>query len=57
MRCDFKSPGFIVAVYVCFDFFNVHLFLRERESEWGGTEREMEVQNLKQAPGSELSRS
>ena len=43
-------------------FFNVYLFLREREREReresmsrGGAERERETQNLKQAPGSELS--
>ena len=43
-------------------FFNVYLFLRERERESeresrGGAERERErkTQNLKQAPGSELS--
>ena len=38
--------------------FNVYLFLREREREsehkWGRG-RERETQNLKQAPGSELS--
>ena len=33
-------------------FFNVYLFLREHEQERG---RESETQNLKQAPGSELS--
>ena len=46
------------------NLFNVYLFLRERESErvsGGGAEREREKdrqtdrQNLKQAPGSELS--
>ena len=37
-------------------FFNVYLFLRQRETEheWGRV-RERETQNLKQAPGSELS--
>ena len=37
-------------------FFNVYLLLRQRETEheWG-TVRERETQNLKQAPGSELS--
>ena len=36
-------------------FFNVYLFLRQRETahEWGRV-RERETQNLKQAPGSEL---
>ena len=34
-------------------FFNVYLFLREREL--GGRGRERETQNLKQVPGSELS--
>ena len=42
-----------------YNFFNVYLFLRERERERestseGGAEKE-ETQNLKQAPGSELS--
>ena len=39
-------------------FFNVYLFLRHRETEHergGGGQREMETQNPKQAPGSELS--
>ena len=37
-------------------FLNVYLFLRDREStSGGGAEREREIQNLKQAPGSELS--
>ena len=37
-------------------FFNVYLFLRERETEHKqGRGREREIQNLKQAPGSELS--
>ena len=38
--------------------FNVYLFLRERESDRareGKGQRERETQNLKQAPGSELS--
>ena len=45
-----------------FNFFNVHLFLRERKrgrererAEAGKGHRERETQNLKQAPGSELS--
>ena len=40
------------------NFFNVFLFIFERETErkWGrGRERERWRQNLKQAPGSELS--
>ena len=37
-------------------FFNVYLFLRQRETEHErGRGRERETQNLKQAPGSELS--
>ena len=39
-------------------FSNVYLFLRQRETEHEqgrGREREREIQNLKQAPGSELS--
>ena len=39
-------------------FFNVYLFLRERQRQstsGGGSGRERETQNLKQAPGSELS--
>ena len=39
-------------------FFNVYLFLRQRETGHeggGGSERERETQNLEQAPGSELS--
>ena len=38
-------------------FFNIYLFLRqtETECEWVGAETEREAQNLKQAPGSELS--
>ena len=35
-------------------FFNVYLFLRQRQHERGRV-RERETQNLKQAPGSELS--
>ena len=37
-------------------FFNVYLFFRERERQnaSGLGQREMEAQNLKQAPGSEL---
>ena len=37
-------------------FFNVYLFLRQRETEHErGRVRERETLNLKQAPGSELS--
>ena len=39
-------------------FFNVYLFLRQRERQTEheqGRKRERETQNLKQAPGSELS--
>ena len=38
-------------------FFNVYLFLRQRETEHerGEGQRERETQNPKQAPGSELS--
>ena len=36
--------------------FNVYfIFERERETEQGQAERERETQNLKEAPGSELS--
>ena len=36
-------------------FFNIYLFLRQRQSmNGGGSEREKETQNLKRAPGSEL---
>ena len=37
-------------------FFNIYLFLRDRErAQVGEGQRENETQNLKQAPGSELS--
>ena len=36
-------------------FFNVYLFLRERDRVAGKGQRERETQNPKQAPGSELS--
>ena len=52
----------LFVVVVCFFiecilfFFNVYLFLRQRETEYErGRLRERETQNLKQAPGSELS--
>ena len=41
----------VVVVVFCF-FFNIYSFLRDREGEG---QREKETQNLKQAPGSELS--
>ena len=43
--------------YFFFFFFNIYLFLRQRETqhERGQGQRERETQNLKQAPGSELS--
>ena len=39
------------------NFFNVYLFLRQRETEheWGEGQRERETQNRKQAPGSKPS--
>ena len=44
---------------VFLNFFNVYLLLRDREKDRaraeGGAGRERETQNLKQAPGSELS--
>ena len=46
-----------VCLFVCL-FIYVYLFLRETEKQrmsGGGAEREGETQNLKQAPGSELS--
>ena len=49
-----SAHGFTSFFY--FIFFNVYLFLRQRETEheWGRV-RERETQNLKRAPGSELS--
>ena len=48
----------LIYAYVCiFNFFDVY-FIFERETQRasrGGAERERETQNLKQAPGSELS--
>ena len=47
---DFRSSAFE------FFFFNVYLFLRQRETKHElGRVRESETQNLKQAPSSELS--
>ena len=55
----FSSAFSLVAFglfYFIFNFFNVYLFLRQRESAWAGEgQRERETQNPKQAPGSELS--
>ena len=49
--CLFLS--FVLSFFLSFCFF---IFERERESmSWGGAERERKTQNLKQAPGSELS--
>ena len=46
----------VVVAPLVFCVFNVHLFLRQRETEnEQGRVRERETQNLKQAPGSELS--
>ena len=43
-------------LYFVFNFFSVYLFLRERDTEREqGRSRERQTQNLKQAPGSELS--
>ena len=43
-------------LYFVFNFFSVYLFLRERDTEHEqGRSRERQTQNLKQAPGSELS--
>ena len=48
-----KSPADLLFF---FNFFNVYLFLRQRETKHErGRVRERETQNLKQAPGSELS--
>ena len=42
--------------YSFFSFFNIYLLLRERERQRAGEgQREIETQNMKQAPGSELS--
>ena len=49
LLCELEE---IIFIY----FFNVYLFLRQRETEHErGRVRERETQNLKQAPGSELS--
>ena len=43
-------------IFIFLIFFNVYLFLKQRETEHeGGRVRERETQKLKQAPGSELS--
>ena len=51
--------GLVSILYIDFNKKNVYLYIfakreRERASE-GGAERERDTQNLKQAPGSELS--
>ena len=53
MLYGLSQPGALETIYI---FFNVYLFLRQRETEheWGRV-RERETQNLKQAPGYELS--
>ena len=46
-----------ILFFLIFNCFYI-LILRERKRQsmsWGGAERERETQNLKQAPGSELS--
>ena len=51
------ARGILVLVFFLFLSlsFNVYLFLRERENKVGEGQRQRETQNLKQAPGSELS--
>ena len=50
-----QMQDFLSFLFFFFYFFNVYLFWdRETEHEWGRV-RERETQNLKQAPGSELS--
>ena len=53
--CLFYHCIFVISLFFFKNFFNVYLFLRQRETEheWGRV-RERETQNLKQAPGSEL---
>ena len=54
----FDRRGFKSLHVFFINFFNVHFSERERVSVSGGRaerERERETQNLKQAPGSELS--
>ena len=47
---------YLLGLFFFLIFFNVYLFLRPRETEHEqGRVRERETQNLKQAPGSELS--
>ena len=46
------------SLLIFFNFCNVYLLLRDRERQsvsGGGAERERKTQNLKEAPGSELS--
>ena len=53
LHCGFSPLFFFFLIF----FFNIYLFLRQRETEreQGEGQRERETQNLKQAPGSELS--
>ena len=57
LRFSGVTDGFTFTPDVYF-FFNVYLFLRERETDGvqvGEGQRERETHSLKQAPGSELS--
>ena len=57
LHCDFATaPSRGDVCFFFLIFFNVYLFLRQRETEHEQERvRERETQNLKQAPGSELS--
>ena len=61
MSCNFQNvylcPSIQKSIHSFIYFFNVYLFLRQRETGVGVGEgqREWEMQNLKQAPGSEWS--
>ena len=53
---EFLDAGLSVYFFFLVFFFNVYLFLRQRDTEHErGRVSERETQNLKQAPGSELS--
>ena len=55
---SFSLEGLVISFLFSFlfSFFNVYLFLRQRETDHEqGRVRERETQNPKQAPGSELS--
>ena len=55
LTCPFSQRSQACTAFFVLFFFNVYLFLRERQSmSWEGAGRE-ETQNLKQASGSELS--